>query len=464
MNLKFDKILWIIRESDRNQNIYTKAEIDLLLEELNRYDWNVLTYSDLPNPTLQQNKMYIVQQSQWTKWLPWWMWWTYYAKWIYFSNWINWIYLWEFPYQATEWEIDSWIIDTAFISPLWLRYWLIETIYSWLTTSDKTIIWWINELDILKQDILLEWSFVNWDKTKLNSIQAWAQVNNISDLNATDLTNWWETSLHKHDNMYYTKLEINTSLNWKQNTSEKWQANWYASLWADWKIPSSQIPDLAITNYLGNFIDTTTALATPSVNTSQKWDWLTVDTSWGKTYIVINNNPTLITDIALIKTPTDMVLSVNWYTWAVILNKNDIWLWNVDNTSDLNKPVSTATQTALWLKVDKTTTLTINWTTYDLSANRNWTIFAWWLSYSNITTNQSINSWYMYWVTCSISNITLTLSDWSSVWETLTIKKLDNTPYKITITGSIEWEWSIDIDTQFESIDLFWNWTYYLIK
>jgi hypothetical protein len=33
--------------------------------------------------------------------------------------------------------------------------------------------------------------------------------------------------------------------------------------------------------------------------------------------------------------------------------KNDVGLGNVDNTSDLNKPISTATQTALDLKVDK---------------------------------------------------------------------------------------------------------------
>lgn len=41
------------------------------------------------------------------------------------------------------------------------------------------------------------------------------------------------------------------------------------------------------------------------------------------------------------------VNSVNWKTWTVILNKSDIWLSNVDNTSDLNKPIATATQTAL---------------------------------------------------------------------------------------------------------------------
>lgn len=47
------------------------------------------------------------------------------------------------------------------------------------------------------------------------------------------------------------------------------------------------------------------------------------------------------------------VESVNGQTGVVVLDKTDIWLENVDNTSDVNKPVSTATQTALDDKVDK---------------------------------------------------------------------------------------------------------------
>lgn len=49
------------------------------------------------------------------------------------------------------------------------------------------------------------------------------------------------------------------------------------------------------------------------------------------------------------------VTSVNTKTGAVVLDKTDIGLANVDNTSDLNKPISTATQTALNNKVDKVT-------------------------------------------------------------------------------------------------------------
>lgn len=44
---------------------------------------------------------------------------------------------------------------------------------------------------------------------------------------------------------------------------------------------------------------------------------------------------------------SNLVISVNGQTGGVVIDKNDIGLGNVDNTSDANKPISTATQTAL---------------------------------------------------------------------------------------------------------------------
>ena len=49
------------------------------------------------------------------------------------------------------------------------------------------------------------------------------------------------------------------------------------------------------------------------------------------------------------------VVSVNSKTGAVVITKADILLSNVDNTSDLDKPISTLVQTALNNKVDKVT-------------------------------------------------------------------------------------------------------------
>jgi hypothetical protein len=47
------------------------------------------------------------------------------------------------------------------------------------------------------------------------------------------------------------------------------------------------------------------------------------------------------------------VSSVNTRTGAVVLSKSDVGLSNVDNTSDLSKPISTLTQTALNAKLSK---------------------------------------------------------------------------------------------------------------
>lgn len=48
--------------------------------------------------------------------------------------------------------------------------------------------------------------------------------------------------------------------------------------------------------------------------------------------------------------PIDYNLLVNKPT--IVVTAADVWLWNVDNTSDANKPVSTAQQTALNLKAN----------------------------------------------------------------------------------------------------------------
>jgi hypothetical protein len=50
-----------------------------------------------------------------------------------------------------------------------------------------------------------------------------------------------------------------------------------------------------------------------------------------------------------------VVSSVNSFTGAVVLTKSDVLLGNVDNTSDLAKPISTAVQTALNAKADAST-------------------------------------------------------------------------------------------------------------
>lgn len=56
------------------------------------------------------------------------------------------------------------------------------------------------------------------EKSKLAGIEAGAEVNNISDVNATDLTDGGETTLHIHDGRYYTETETNSLLSGKQDS------------------------------------------------------------------------------------------------------------------------------------------------------------------------------------------------------------------------------------------------------
>jgi hypothetical protein len=71
----------------------------------------------------------------------------------------------------------------------------------------------------------------------------------------------------------------------------------------------------------------------------------------------ISDNTTKKIDITQIKAQSP-VQSVNSNIGVVVLTKTDIGLSNVDNTSDANKPVSTATQTALDGKVDENAAIT----------------------------------------------------------------------------------------------------------
>ena len=98
------------------------------------------------------------------------------------------------------------------------------------------------------------------------------------------------------------------------------------------KLNASVIPSLAVSEYLGDFTDTTAALANAWVQASQRGDWFTVQTSWGLTYIVTTDSPTTVWHITLMSTPTSDVESVNGKTWVVVIDPDDL-----DDTSTTNK-------------------------------------------------------------------------------------------------------------------------------
>jgi len=135
------------------------------------------------------------------------------------------------------------------------------------------------------------------------------------------------------------------------------------------KIPSSELPAVAISDFLGTVSSQSAMLSL----VGQVGDWC-IRTDLNKTYIIVGSDPSILSNWQEVSTPTSPVTSVNGQIGVVVLNKNDIGLNNVDNTSDLNKPISTLTQSSLNLKVPTVRNITINGVTQDLSTDRSWTI------------------------------------------------------------------------------------------
>ena len=111
-------------------------------------------------------------------------------------------------------------------------------------------------------------------------------------------------------------------------------ANGVATLDNNGIIPITQLP-----SYVDDVIEVANYESLPTIGER------------GKIYVTTNNNKTYRwSGSVYIYITSGAVDSVNGYTGVVILTKSDFILGNVDNTSDANKPVSIATQSALDLK------------------------------------------------------------------------------------------------------------------
>lgn len=111
------------------------------------------------------------------------------------------------------------------------------------------------------------------------------------------------------------------------------------------KLLASQLPALAITEFLGTVASQAAMLAL----SGQRGDWC-VRTDRGTQWILIADNPAVVGSWREMVTPAAPVSSVAGRTGAVTLSKSDVGLSSVDNTSDLNKPISSAVSAALGTK------------------------------------------------------------------------------------------------------------------
>lgn len=112
-------------------------------------------------------------------------------------------------------------------------------------------------------------------------------------------------------------------------------------------IPSSQIPSISVIDFLGDKASEAEMLAT----TGQKGDWV-IRTDAGQAFIITDTDPSILDSWTAMPVGSSAVQSVNGQTGIIVLGKADIGLSDVDNTSDADKPVSTAQQAALDDKAD----------------------------------------------------------------------------------------------------------------
>lgn len=136
-----------------------------------------------------------------------------------------------------------------------------------------------------------------------------------------------------------------SALNIKLDTNLVGVPNGTASLNAIGKIPTDQIPAISFSSVkvLSNQADML-ALNTAVVGS------VVIRTDVNKNYVLAVSNPADVSNWIELLTPAPPVQSVNGYSGSVALTKSDFDLTNVENTSDANKPVSTATQAVLDLK------------------------------------------------------------------------------------------------------------------
>ncbi|HET8686448.1 MAG TPA: hypothetical protein VFM18_07260 [Methanosarcina sp.] len=185
------------------------------------------------------------------------------------------------------------------------------------------------------------------DKTKLDGIASGATANSPDSylLNRTNHTGTQAIS---------TIVNLQTTLDAKEVSANKGAANGYAPLDANSKVPTANLPDTVVgsLNYQGAWDASTNTPTIPVASSGNKGFYYKVNVAGNTT---IDGNSTWNIGDLIVSNGTvweriqtqNSVNSVAGKTGDVLLVKADVGLSNVDNTSDLNKPISTATQAAL---------------------------------------------------------------------------------------------------------------------
>jgi len=169
------------------------------------------------------------------------------------------------------------------------------------------------------------------EQNKLANIEEFAQVNGTIDAIPTNGSNNAVSSNGTFD-----------ALATKINNSEKGANNGVATLGSDGKVPNDQIPALAISETF----EVSSQAQMLALSQAEQGD-VAVRSDVSQAFILKQTPVSTLANWVQLLTPASTVTSVAGRVGVVVLNKDDVGLANADNTSDVNKPISSATQTAL---------------------------------------------------------------------------------------------------------------------
>ena len=257
-------------------------------------DQFVINYSSLPSANTVPYQIWVVENSEGTQWLPGSLGGTYYPEGVYISDGTKWIYH-KDNYQATQSEVNNGIISTKWISPF-----TFENANKW-NTKQSTLVSGTNIKTINGVGLLGSGDLSVTSVTNLTTSQSSTNVIINSDTGT--------------DGVIALGNGVNAGVSLNDFTTIE-------------KSKLSGISNGATVNSVDSFLldrnnHTGTQLTSTISDFNDKLD-----------------------DITLIKANNLSDLS------NIVTAKTNLFLENVDNTSDINKPISTATQTSLNLKAN----------------------------------------------------------------------------------------------------------------
>lgn len=388
------------------------------------------------------------------KWVDYFDWYTP-KKWIDYFDWNNWKN-WKDGNNGKDWlsAFELWKLED------WNKNKSVQDFWNWLRREWEHIVmaWSLNVVptgwslwQVLKKkssaDFDLEWgtwwggwswiveTIVPWANMSVDNTDPANPIVSVENLVLADITDVTATVTELNYVDWVTsaiqtqldwKVDENWAITWATKTKITYDAKWLVTSWAD--ATTADIADSSNKRYVTDAQQTVigntswTNTGDNAVNTLYSW-LVTNATHTGE----MNGSWALTADPTLVSNKT--LKSSLAGTEEVLIN--DAWTLKKTTAQDIA----------------------------DLGGG------GWSQPYTALSSDTTITQGNVYWVTASTVDITLTLTDGTSAWQTLTVKKLDSTDYSVFINNTnIDWETSIELTIEDESVDLYRTGTTFIIK